>query len=315
MKIIILFIVVLLAVGVCGCTGDGDDAPIGGETDEHGCLVSAGYTWCEAKQKCLRTWEEPCPGMVSSFAECEALGYPVMESYPRQCRTPEGETFTEDIDEPVHDDPLQGQAVEIAEEYVMNMKPYVEENGRNLNVKMLVQMKCPGCWQVVLQYDADPGKATDDYTNDRITVNVTLNNWEIVNVVSGRGGVIVLSPEECDSKGGRVVNTLGETCASDETNAGEVEGLMCPCICCVASTESDKLTLDEAIGIAEGSECTEKGVLTDSYMYNEYTKTWWIDLDMKEEFEKEYCNPACVVNEDTRSAEINWRCTGALPPE
>jgi len=112
-----------------------------------------------------------------------------------------------------------------------------------------------------------------------------------------------------------VVNTLGETCASDETNAGEVEGLMCPCICCVASTESDKLTLDEAIGIAEGSECTEKGVLTDSYMYNEYTKTWWIDLDMKEEFEKEYCNPACVVNEDTRSAEINWRCTGALPPE
>ena len=33
---------------------------IGGEKDEHGCMLMAGYTWCEAKQKCLRTWEEPC---------------------------------------------------------------------------------------------------------------------------------------------------------------------------------------------------------------------------------------------------------------
>ena len=24
------------------------------------CLASAGYTWCESKQKCLRVWEEPC---------------------------------------------------------------------------------------------------------------------------------------------------------------------------------------------------------------------------------------------------------------
>lgn len=33
---------------------------VGGDKDEHGCIGSAGYTWCEAKQKCLRTWEEPC---------------------------------------------------------------------------------------------------------------------------------------------------------------------------------------------------------------------------------------------------------------
>lgn len=34
--------------------------PIGGEKDEHGCLIAAGYSWCEAKQKCLRVWEEGC---------------------------------------------------------------------------------------------------------------------------------------------------------------------------------------------------------------------------------------------------------------
>lgn len=33
---------------------------IGGDRDEHGCIGSAGYIWCKAKQKCLRQWEEPC---------------------------------------------------------------------------------------------------------------------------------------------------------------------------------------------------------------------------------------------------------------
>ncbi len=33
---------------------------LGGDKDEHGCIGSAGYSWCEAKQKCLRVWEEKC---------------------------------------------------------------------------------------------------------------------------------------------------------------------------------------------------------------------------------------------------------------
>lgn len=34
---------------------------------------------------------------ISSFEECVEAGYPVMESYPRQCRIANGTTFTEDI--------------------------------------------------------------------------------------------------------------------------------------------------------------------------------------------------------------------------
>ena len=34
---------------------------VGGDGDEHGCIGSAGYQWCESKSKCLRTWEEECP--------------------------------------------------------------------------------------------------------------------------------------------------------------------------------------------------------------------------------------------------------------
>lgn len=30
------------------------------EKDEHGCIESDGYIWCKTKNKCLRTWEEPC---------------------------------------------------------------------------------------------------------------------------------------------------------------------------------------------------------------------------------------------------------------
>ena len=33
---------------------------IGGQRDEHGCLIPAGYSWCQSKQKCLRIWEEGC---------------------------------------------------------------------------------------------------------------------------------------------------------------------------------------------------------------------------------------------------------------
>jgi len=33
---------------------------VGNDSDEHGCIGSAGYTWCESKGKCLRLWEESC---------------------------------------------------------------------------------------------------------------------------------------------------------------------------------------------------------------------------------------------------------------
>lgn len=37
---------------------------------------------------------------ILSFLACEAAGYPVMESYPRQCRTKDGRTFVEELPTP-----------------------------------------------------------------------------------------------------------------------------------------------------------------------------------------------------------------------
>ena len=69
--------------------------------------------------------------------------------------------------------------------------------------------------------------------------------------------------------------------------------------------------LQEAENIALDSECGTEGNLTSSYFCNKVTGTWWIDLDIK----KKGCKPACVVNIETKKAEINWRCTGLLIPQ
>ena len=52
--IISLFAVALL---LFGCA---QQASLGSDRDPHGCIPSAGYAWCEGKQKCLRAWEEGC---------------------------------------------------------------------------------------------------------------------------------------------------------------------------------------------------------------------------------------------------------------
>ncbi len=74
-------IAILIALALAGCVQpaqpvEPESAPavtpastpeaplVGGDKDEHGCIGSAGYTWCEPKQKCLRTWEEPCEEMM-----------------------------------------------------------------------------------------------------------------------------------------------------------------------------------------------------------------------------------------------------------
>jgi hypothetical protein len=53
----ILFFVLLPALIFAGCQ---QQQLVGNDRDIHGCIGSAGYSWCEAKQKCLRVWEEPC---------------------------------------------------------------------------------------------------------------------------------------------------------------------------------------------------------------------------------------------------------------
>lgn len=51
-----------------------DDALTGGDRDAHGCIGSAGYTWCEARQECLRPFESYCTATAPKTAVFACAG-------------------------------------------------------------------------------------------------------------------------------------------------------------------------------------------------------------------------------------------------
>jgi hypothetical protein len=79
---------------------------------------------------------------------------------------------------------------------------------------------------------------------------------------------------------------------------------------CVDKNTGASLSFQEAVEIAQSSECLVEGQLKETQFCNEDTGTWWLDLDL----DAPNCNPACVVDLNSRTAEINYRCMGALPP-
>lgn len=80
---------------------------------------------------------------------------------------------------------------------------------------------------------------------------------------------------------------------------------------CQDETTGEQLTLSDALQIAQNSECGQQGELLESWLCNQNTGTWWIDLDI----DKPDCNPACVIKVTSQEAEINWRCTGLIPQD
>lgn len=51
--------------------------------------------------------------------------------------------------------------------------------------------------------------------------------------------------------------------------------------------------------------CTQVGTVSSRGWYNPASKTWWFDL---QESSHPACSPACIIHDDTKAAEINWRC-------
>jgi len=67
----------------------------------------------------------------------------------------------------------------------------------------------------------------------------------------------------------------------------------------------------QARTIAEKA-CIKGGEALSAGTYNEITKTWWFEANLNAT--QPGCNPACVVDEATKTGEINWRCTGLIVP-
>ncbi|MFH0804102.1 MAG: MliC family protein [Candidatus Zambryskibacteria bacterium] len=82
--IIFLSIAIIILIGFLYVSGGNKNAIVGGDRDAHGCLGSAGYSWCQAKQLCIRTWEEYCTMAVSKTVTfvCDASKSIIATFYP-----------------------------------------------------------------------------------------------------------------------------------------------------------------------------------------------------------------------------------------
>ncbi|HEX2178708.1 MAG TPA: hypothetical protein VHL54_04195 [Actinomycetota bacterium] len=84
-----LFLLVSLTVALAasGRLGGGPDTPVGSD---------------DSPRPDPTVVDDPPTafGEINNFEECAAAGNPVMESYPEQCRTPDGRLFVRVIDQP-----------------------------------------------------------------------------------------------------------------------------------------------------------------------------------------------------------------------
>ena len=127
--------------------------------------------------------------------------------------------------------------------------------------------------------------------------------------VLGGCGPIVARPTEAGAT--LVSSTLTEVAAYELTVAAATPTPSTGVRYCTDWKTGTRMSYEEAVEIAEESECVGQGQLKNTSSCNEFTGTWWIDLDI----EQPGCNPACVVRVTDKTAEINWRCTGVIPRE
>lgn len=74
MILIPIIVAIIAIVGIVLINKAPKEVVVGGDVDEHGCIASAGYSWCEAKQECLRIWEAKCDdGQMKSEVPTIAL--------------------------------------------------------------------------------------------------------------------------------------------------------------------------------------------------------------------------------------------------
>ena len=166
------------------------------------------------------------------------------------------------------------------------MKQFEQKEGTHFTIINVFQTdpNCLTCWQVDFFFR---------YNCTKAAINVTVEEGKVKNATySEINYCIIDSFEKCYAAGYPIMESYPRQCS--DGNQTYVENVT--------------MALEEAIQIAEASECTLNGTLTNNTMYNNYTRTWWIDLDIN----KTGCSPACVVYEANKTAEINWRCTGLI---
>lgn len=234
----------------------------------------------------LNNWEvvENATGVITSFGECIASGYPIMESYPRMCKAPGTITFVEVIP----DEELTYEEYERMEKEKCDIS---RGHWNNCSSRCVLDNQgnpdsvCPAVCEALCECGGIAGFGCPE----------------------GYDCVLPENPDIMDALGYCVPSGENNPSSMPAINDSTITGQIC------TSETGESMSLGIALKTASESSCVSSASLTDRYSCNSITGTWWIDIDPIEP--KQGCNPACVVNVKTGEAEINWRCTGLINPQ
>ena len=317
MKYYLLFIVSLALL--TGCT----QQLVGNDKDSHGCKPSTGYAWDANITACARSWE-----LDESQAKAAQIVVAPMNVMPRTI------VKVETLRCPgcfiVYVQSMDSAPVAIR---LINWKVSYDIN----NFEECVAAGNPVMETYPRQCSADGKSFTEDIKHvcteqESLATACTADYNPVCGEIGLNMGKTVYQTfsNGCSACAAmKVVSYTPGECPKEKTTD------MC------GDNKGDYLTLTEAIDAAKSSECGNDIVIDcscpqgyrkegeicnpecyysspkclapstqceKSYFCNAGTGTYWINMNIT----KQGCNPACVINVENKSAEINWRCTGLI---
>lgn len=131
---------------------------------------------------------------------------------------------------PVEDQETRART--IAKDYVERMDFYLDGQGENLVATKVTPLSGSNRWLVYLTFEIGP--ILNSESTGTAEVRVVLEDWQVKDVLYTKGEIAVLSVEECQGKGARLVDlTGGENCRPEEAEIGEIQGFDGQYLCCL----------------------------------------------------------------------------------
>ena len=237
-KISLLIFLLIFVLSGCGVVISDlvDQKPIGGGKDEHGCLVAAGYIWCEAKQECLRVWEDWCEDetldIIDSLTDITGVELKSENNKEIKWRLEIGDKVEEmNLDGKVFTGNLLYDQYEVFSEY---FRTNFEEDVHNMAdgvMGSLVGYKrgytaCTLQYQFISSTISKEGPIVPDTSSMDVEINCGLfnPNWISDKEVPADSEALVYNFETCVSAGNSVMESYPRQCRhGDNTFTEEIK--------------------------------------------------------------------------------------------